>query len=95
MHLRRLLKLAQLYGREEVLAAIEKANQYETYDAEYVEAIMHQQRRERELPSPTQVLPVQNQWLEETDYDAPDPAYYDRLFQEDNDSPEDLTAEEA
>lgn len=43
VHLRRLIKLAQLYGREEVLAAIEQANQYETYDAEYVEAILHQQ----------------------------------------------------
>jgi hypothetical protein len=94
VHLRRLLKLAQLYGREDVLAAIEQANQYETYDAEYVEAIVHQQRRQRELPSPTEVLPVQNQWLEETDYDPPDPACYDRLLEED-DSPDGLSAEEA
>ena len=95
VHLRRLIKLAQLYGHEEVLAAIEQANQYETYDAEYVEAIVHQQRRQRELPSPTEVLPVRGQWLEETDYDSPDPADYDRLFEEDHDSPGDLTAEEA
>ena len=95
VHLRRLLKLARLYGREQVLAAIEQANQYETYDAEYVEAIVHQQRRQRELPSPTEVLPVRSQWLEETDYEPPDPADYDRFFEEHNDSGDDLHAEEA
>ena len=36
---------------------MEQALQYETYDADYVEAIVHQQRRQRELPSPTEVLP--------------------------------------
>jgi transposase len=95
VHLRRLLKLAQLYGREGVLAAIEQANQYETYDAQYVEAIVHQQRRQRELPSPTQVLPVQQRWLEETDYDPPDPASYDRLLEQDDHSPDDPNTEDA
>ena len=95
VHLRRLLKLARLYGPGEVLAAIEQANQYETYDEEYVEAIVHQQRRQRELPSPTEVLPVQSQWLEETDYTPPDPARYDRLLEKDDDCPNDANAEEA
>jgi hypothetical protein len=95
VHLRRLLKLARLYGPEDVLAAIEQANQYETYDADYVEAIVHQQRRQRELPSPTEVLPVQRHWLEETDYDSPDPACYDRLLEKDDNSPDDLKDEKA
>jgi transposase len=94
VHLRRLLKLARLYGPEEVLAAIEQANQYETYDADYVEAILHQQRRQRELPSPTEVLPVQRHWLEETDYDSPDPACYDRLLDRDGDVPDNANTEE-
>lgn len=94
VHLRRLLKLARLYGPEEVLAAIEQANEYETYDADYVEAIVHQQRRQRELPSPTEVLPVQRHWLEETDYDSPDPACYDRLFDRDGDAPDNVNAKE-
>jgi len=84
VHLRRLLKLAQLYGRDQLLEAIAQALQYETYDAEYVEAILHQQRRQRELPSPTQVLPVRPEWIEETDYDPPDPADYDRLLEADD-----------
>jgi transposase len=95
VHLRRLLKLARLYGPEDVLAAIEQANEYETYDADYVEAIVHQQRRQRELPSPTEVLPVQRHWLEETDYDSPDPACYDRLLEKGDDSPDDLKNEKA
>jgi transposase len=95
VHLRRLVKLARLYGPEDVLAAIEQANEYETYDAEYVEAIVHQQRRQRELPSPTEVRPVRSQWLEETDYNPPDPARYDRLLEKDDDSVEDSNPEEA
>ena len=86
VHLRRLLKLAQLYGHQEILAAIEQANQYETYDADYVEAIVHQQRRQRELPSPTEVLPVRRQWIDETDYEPPDPAWYDRLYEDHDNS---------
>jgi hypothetical protein len=86
VHLRRLIKLAHLYGREDVLAAIEQANQYETYDAQYVEAILYQQRRQRELPSPTEVLPARSEWLDETDYEPPDPAHYDRLFEDDDNS---------
>jgi transposase len=87
VHMRRLLKLVHLYGRQEVLPAIERALQYETYDSEYVEAILHQLRRQRELPSPTEMLPQCPEWLEETDYEPPDPADYDRLLKPD-DSPE-------
>lgn len=86
VHLRRLIKLVQLYGREDVLAAIEQANQYDTHDAEYVEAILHQQRRQCELPSPTEVLPVRSEWLDETDYEPLDPARYDQLLEDDSDT---------
>ncbi len=80
VHLRRLLAIAQLYGREQLLAAVEQALSYETYDASYVEAIVHQRRRQLELPSPTEVLPLRPEWIEETDYDSPDPSSYDRLL---------------
>ena len=86
IHLRRLLKLALLYGRDEVLSALEQALEYETYDAEYVEAIMHQQRRQRDLPSPTEVLPMCPEWIEETDYESPDPSDYDQFLEDDVDS---------
>ena len=86
-HLRRLLKLAQLYGRDEVLASMQKAIKYETYDVSYVEAILHQRRRERELPSPTEVVPRCPEWIGETDYEPDDPSSYDRFLDDDEDLP--------
>lgn len=87
-HLRRLLKLKDLYGREELLPALQQALEYETYDASYVEAILHQRRRQRELPSPTEVLPRCPEWIEETDYEPDDPANYDRFLEDDHECPE-------
>jgi hypothetical protein len=90
VHLRRVLKLARLYGRQEVVAAIARANQYQTYDAAYVETILLQERRRRELPSPTEVRPERKELIEEIDLDEPDPGDYDRLCddQEDQEKPE-------
>jgi transposase len=45
IHLRRLLNLVRLYGRQDVVAAIARANEYQTYDAAYVETILLQERR--------------------------------------------------
>lgn len=79
VHLRRVLTLVRLYGRQEVMAALAKALDYQTYDAAYVETIVLQERRQRELPSPTLVRPRRIELIEETDFDEPDPAVYDRL----------------
>lgn len=83
VHLRRILKLAHLYGRQEVLTSLEYALRQEAFDAGYVEAILQQLRRQRELPSPTEVIPQRTEWLEETDYSPPDPAIYDRFLEQD------------
>lgn len=92
-HLRRLLKLVDLYGRADVVAAMQQALQFETYDASYVEAILHQLRRQRDLPSPTEVLPRCPAWIDETDYEIPDPASYDCLLDQDTESHEDQVDE--
>jgi transposase len=78
VHLRRLMNLVHLYGRAEVIAALTRANEYQTYDAAYVETILLQERRRRELPSPTLVRPQRAELIEETDLEEPDPAVYDR-----------------
>ena len=83
VHLRRLLNLVQLYSREEVLAAIRQAIEYETYDAAYVETLLLQERRRRELPSPTQVRPQRQELIDEVDLDEPDPGAYDRFCDHD------------
>jgi hypothetical protein len=79
VHLRRLLNLVRLYGRQDVVAAIARANEYQTYDAAYVETLLLQERRRRELPSLTVVRPKRQELIEETDLEEADPAAYDRL----------------
>lgn len=79
VHLRRVLNLVRLYGRNDVVAALARASEYQTFDAAYVETILLQERRRRELPSPTLVRPKRPELIEETDLEEPDPASYDRL----------------
>ena len=78
-HLRRLLGLVRIYSRQEVLAAIAQALTCQTYDAAYVEAILLQDRRRRELPSPTPLMPKRRELIEDIHLEEPDPARYDRL----------------
>lgn len=89
VHLRRVLHLVQLYGRAEVLAALVRANQYGTYDAAYVETLVCQERRRRELPSPTPLRPQRPELIDEIQLDEPDPAAYDRLCEELPNGPQD------
>ena len=87
LHLRRLLNLIRLYGRADVLAAIVLAHQYQTYDAAYVEALVLQERRRRELPSPTPLCPQRPELLEDLDLEEPDPGTYDALCQDQDPDP--------
>lgn len=79
VHLRRLLKLVPIYGRQDVVAAITRAHEYQTYDAAYVETILLQERRRRELPSPLLPRPKRQELLDDIDLKEPDPGVYDRL----------------
>jgi transposase len=80
VHLRRLLALVRLYGRDDVLAAIRQALAYQTCDAAYVETLVHQERRRRELPSPTPLAPKRRELIEDIRLEEPDLGHYDRLF---------------
>ena len=71
-----------IYGRPEVLAAIILAHQYETYDAAYVETLVLQERRRRELPSPTPLRPKRQELIDEIDLEEPDPGVYDHLLED-------------
>ena len=71
VHLRRLLGLVRLYGRREVLDAIVRAMEFKIHDAAYVEALLLQERRRRELPSPTPLQPKRRELIE----DIPPPLY--------------------
>lgn len=82
-HIRRLLNLVRLYGRADVLAAISRGLEYQTYDAAYVETILLQERRRRELPSPTPLRPRRPELIEDIQVDEPDPGIYDRYCDRD------------
>lgn len=80
VHLRRILDLARLYGRTEILQAICRAVALRTFDAAYVRNLIDQERRRRQLPSPIPLSPQRRELLEEIDFEEPDPADYDRLL---------------
>jgi transposase len=79
VHLRRLLSLAQLYGRTEMLAALSRASELATYDAAYVENLLLAERRRRQLPTPTLPTPQRRELIEEIALEPADPALYDRF----------------
>jgi hypothetical protein len=79
VQLRRLLRLAQVYGRTEVLAAIARAVELATYDAAYVENLLLAERRRRQLPTPTLPTPRRRELIDDIELEPADPARYDRL----------------
>jgi transposase len=77
IHLRRLLNLAQTYGRTEVLAAISQAVELQTYDAACVENLLLAERRRRQLPSPTLPTPQRRELIDDIELEPADPSRYD------------------
>jgi transposase len=79
VHLRRLLRLAQLYGRTEVLAAMARAALLASYDAAAVEHLLLAERRRQQLPTPTLPTPKRRELIDDIELDPADPAVYDRF----------------
>ena len=66
-----------------MIASIRVALQYQTYDAAYVETILHQERRKQSLPSPTSVQPKRKDLIQ-LELDIPDPSIYDRFTKDED-----------
>lgn len=81
-HLRKILQFVALYGRTEVLTALDTAVAQQTFDAAYVENLIHQQRRRRHLPSPLPLNPARKDLLEAFEEQPYDLAVYDRFLDE-------------
>ena len=79
VHLRRLLSLAKLYGRAELLGAVSQALELATYDAAYVENLLLAERRRRQLPTPTLPTPKRRELIDGIQLEPADPALYDRF----------------
>jgi transposase len=82
VHMRRLLGLAKLYGRAEVLAAVAQAVELATYDAASVENLLLAQRRRRQLPTPTLPTPKRRELIDDIELEPANPALYDRFCQD-------------
>ena len=80
VHLRKLLKLADLYGRNDVLRALKEALEGHVYDAASVELIVLQHRRQRHQPSLVCPNPKRRELIEDLHLPTPDPGVYDALF---------------
>jgi hypothetical protein len=91
VHLRRLLKLAQVYGRTEVLAAISRALELATYDAAYVENLLLAERRRRQLPTPMLPTPKRHELIDDIELEPADPALYDRFCHDTEENPHGTT----
>ncbi len=79
VHVRRLLNLAGLYGRTEVLAAMSRALELATYDAASVENLLLAQRRRQQLATPTLPTPQRRELIDDIELEPVDPALYDRF----------------
>ncbi len=84
VHMRKILELVTLYGRAEVLEALEKASQHKAFDAAYVKNLIDQSRRKQRLPSALPITPKRRELIDEVDLDEPDPAVYDVFLQDDS-----------
>lgn len=80
IHLRRILGLVRLYGKAEVIAAIQRALDLSTFDSAYVVNLIDQERRKRQIPSPIAIAPSRRELIEEFDLDVPDPGIYENLL---------------
>jgi transposase len=87
LHLRRLLDLAKLYGRTEVLGAIARALELATYDAAYVQNLLLAERRRRQLPTPTLPTPKRRELIDDIELDPADPSLYDRFCHDPDEDP--------
>jgi transposase len=81
LHLRKILRLVDRYGAPSVRAAIDRALAHGAYGADYVENIVHQNRRSQELGPVFGAPIVRDIDLAEIRLPEPDLSAYDALFQ--------------
>jgi transposase len=90
-HVKKIMALLDLYGKTELLSAMEHAMNYGAFGHEYLANIILSNRRKRSSPHPlgvpsSKIKPelVQSTWVEETD-----PIIYDHLFNGESNNDED------
>jgi transposase len=80
VHMKAILKMAQLYGGVDVAQALEAACRMQVFDKAYVLNLIEQQRRKAALPTPIPMKTVRQDVLDATEYALPDPGWYDQIL---------------
>jgi len=80
-HLVRILALAEIYGRTEILQAVERSLELSTFGAHYLHQIVLQQRARRGEPEPAQLSLAKPEWAE-VGLPQRDLGSYDDLFED-------------
>ena len=62
------------------MEALQRAVEYQTFDAAYVINLIDQERRKRHMPSPTPLSPKRKDLIEDIHLEEPDPGYYDNFL---------------
>ena len=87
-HLQKILEMAALYGRTEILQAITQALQFKAFGSSYLENIVTQQRAQRGLKDVSPIMiPAKPDWTRET-IEEQDLGLYDDLFKDADNTPE-------
>ena len=81
LHVKRLLGLLDLYGKEEVLAAMEEATRYGAFGCHYVQHLLVEGRRREKRSSPQPLLFPDKPEIEALSLPETDLADYDRLIE--------------
>jgi len=86
-HLRKIMALAEIYGRDKVARAIDDALEYQAFSSEYIANILEQ--RERRLPQPGPLNLIRKQDQLEIDLPDPDLSIYDDEGERDDETQSD------
>jgi len=87
-HIRKIVALGEIYGRDELARAIDDAIEYHAFSSEYIANILEQ--RARHLPEPGALHLTRREDL--LDIDLPDPDL--SIYQHDEDPPPENTDDE-
>jgi len=84
-HLEKIRKMAQLYGKADVISALKKALQFNAFGAPYIQHILHQERAARNMPEPQPLILTHKPHWTQLSVEETDLSLYDDLFDQGRD----------
>lgn len=81
-HLEKIQDLVHLYGKGEVVSAIQQAFKFNAFSASYIQNIILQNRAARNLPEPEPIILTKKPHWAKVEVEQADLSLYDELFEE-------------